>query len=50
MHKQIPFVEELTYGGGEEWLAISPLGKIPGLTTRGIFLPTSRAGWVVDAP
>ncbi len=50
MHKQIPFVEELTYGGGEEWLAISPLGKIPGLPTRRIFLPTSRAGWVVDAP
>jgi glutathione S-transferase len=33
MYKQVPFVEELTYGGGDEWLAISPLGKIPGLTT-----------------
>jgi glutathione S-transferase len=33
MYKQLPFVEELTYGGGDEWLAISALGKIPALTT-----------------
>ena len=33
MHKELPFEEHLIYGGGEEWLSISPVGKIPALTT-----------------
>jgi glutathione S-transferase len=33
-HKDIPFREQLCYGGGEEWLAISPVGKVPALTTE----------------
>ncbi|MCB1701631.1 MAG: glutathione S-transferase family protein [Pseudomonadales bacterium] len=34
LHKEIPFREDLQYGGDEAYLAISPLGKIPGLTTE----------------
>ncbi len=34
MHKNLPFEEDLIYGGGEEWLEISPVGKIPALTTE----------------
>lgn len=34
LYKEIPFEEHLIYGGGEEWLAISPVGKIPALTTE----------------
>jgi glutathione S-transferase len=33
LYKEIPFEEHLIYGGGEEWLSISPVGKIPALTT-----------------
>ena len=33
LYKEIPFQERLVYGGGDEWLAISPVGKIPALTT-----------------
>jgi glutathione S-transferase len=34
LHKGIPFEEDLVYGGGEEeWLAISPVGKVPAITT-----------------
>ncbi len=31
--KGISFKENLVYGGGDEWLAISPAGKIPAITT-----------------
>jgi len=34
LHKEIPFEEHLIYGGGDEWLAISPVGKVPALTTQ----------------
>ena len=34
LYKEIPFEEHLVYGGGEEWLSISPVGKIPALTTE----------------
>jgi glutathione S-transferase len=34
LYKNIPFTEHLIYGGGEEWLAISPVGKIPAITTE----------------
>ncbi len=33
LYKGLPFKEQLIYGGGEEWLSISPVGKIPALTT-----------------
>jgi glutathione S-transferase len=33
LYKELPFEERLVYGGGEEWLAISPVGKIPAVTT-----------------
>ena len=33
LYKEIPFVEHLTYGSDDDWLEISPLGKIPALTT-----------------
>ncbi len=35
LYKDIPFEEHVVYGGGEEWLSISPVGKIPALTTEG---------------
>ena len=34
LYKEIPFQEHLIYSGGDEWLAISPVGKIPALTTE----------------
>jgi len=34
LYKQLPFEEHLIYSGGEEWLAISPVGKVPALTTE----------------
>jgi glutathione S-transferase len=34
MYKGISFEEHLIYSGGEEWLSISPVGKIPALTTE----------------
>ena len=33
LYKSAPFQENVVYGGGEEWLAISPVGKIPAITT-----------------
>ncbi len=33
MYKSIPFEEHLIYSGGEEWLEISPVGKIPAIST-----------------
>ncbi|MBD3649056.1 MAG: glutathione S-transferase family protein [Pseudomonadales bacterium] len=34
MHKQIPFNEVVDYGGTEEYLAVSPVGKVPAITTE----------------
>jgi glutathione S-transferase len=34
LYKAIPFEEHLVYSGGEEWLSISPVGKVPALTTE----------------
>jgi len=34
LYKGIPFEEDLRYGGEAEWLAISPVGKVPALTTE----------------
>jgi glutathione S-transferase len=34
MYKGIPFEEDLDYGGNENFLALSPVGKIPALTTE----------------
>ena len=34
LYKSIPFEERLIYSGGEDWLAISPVGKIPALATE----------------
>lgn len=34
LHKEIPFEENLIFSGGEDWRAISPLGKVPALTTE----------------
>ena len=31
-YKEVPHEEHLVYGGSEEWLSISPVGKIPALT------------------
>ncbi len=33
LYKEIPFEEHEIYGGGDEWLAISPVGKVPAITT-----------------
>ena len=33
LYKDISFAENITYGGGDEWLSISPVGKIPAITT-----------------
>ena len=33
LYKDIPFVEDTVYGGSEDYLALSPAGKIPSLTT-----------------
>ena len=35
LHKNIPFAEDTQYGGNDEFLALSPAGKIPALTTEG---------------
>jgi len=34
LYKGIAFEEHLIYSGGEEWLSISPAGKIPAMTTE----------------
>ena len=33
LYKDIPFVEDTVYGGNDDYLALSPAGKIPSLTT-----------------
>jgi len=33
LYKELPFKENLIYGGSEELLAISPVGKVPAITT-----------------
>jgi glutathione S-transferase len=33
LYKEVPFQENLIYSGGDEWLAISPMGKVPAITT-----------------
>lgn len=33
LYKGLPFEERLVYTGGDEWLAVSPVGKVPALTT-----------------
>jgi glutathione S-transferase len=32
-YKEVPFQENLIYSGGDEWLAVSPVGKVPAITT-----------------
>jgi glutathione S-transferase len=34
LYKQIPFEEELQYGDGDGFLEVSPLGKVPAITTE----------------
>ena len=34
LYKGIPFQEHLIYSGGDEWLRISPVGKVPAITTE----------------
>lgn len=34
LYKEIPYEEHVTYGGGDEWLSISPVGKVPAITTE----------------
>ena len=33
LYKNIPFIEDTVYGGSDDYLALSPVGKIPSLTT-----------------
>lgn len=35
LYKNISFAEDTQYGGNDEYLALSPAGKIPALTTEG---------------
>ena len=35
LYKNIPFTEDTQYGGNDEYLVLSPAGKIPSLTTEG---------------
>ena len=32
-YKEVLFQENLIYSGGDEWLAVSPVGKVPAITT-----------------
>jgi glutathione S-transferase len=42
LYKELPFQENLIYGGSEELLAISPAGKVPVITTpEGLYLSES---------
>ena len=34
LYKGIPYEEHVIYGGGDDWLAISPVGKVPAITTK----------------
>jgi glutathione S-transferase len=33
LYKELPFQERLIFSGGDDWLAISPVGKVPAITT-----------------
>ncbi len=33
LYKELPFQEKLIYSGDDEWLAVSPMGKVPAITT-----------------
>jgi len=33
LYKELPFQESLTYSGGDDWLSVSPVGKVPAITT-----------------
>lgn len=42
LYKDIPFVEDTQYGGTDEYLKLSPVGKVPSLTTsQGVNLSES---------
>ena len=42
LYKNIPFVEDTQYGGSDDYLELSPVGKIPSLTTdQGVNLSES---------
>ncbi|MEZ9540252.1 glutathione S-transferase family protein [Shewanella sp. 10N.286.51.B8] len=41
LYKELPFQENLIYGGSDELLAISPAGKVPVITTEGLHLSES---------
>lgn len=42
LYKELPFQEELIYGGSDELLTVSPVGKVPAITTtEGISLSES---------
>ena len=42
LYKEVPFQENLLYGGSDELLAISPVGKVPAITTsKGLNLSES---------
>ena len=34
LYKELPFQEHQVFSGGDEWLAISPMGKVPAITTE----------------
>jgi glutathione S-transferase len=34
LYKEVPFQEDLIFSGGDDWLKISPVGKVPALTTE----------------
>jgi hypothetical protein len=38
MHKEIPFEEDLQFGGSDDYLEISPVGKVPSMTMADIYL------------
>lgn len=42
LYKELPFQENLVYGGSDELLAVSPVGKVPAITTpKGLNLSES---------
>ena len=34
LYKDIPYEEHVIYSGGDEWLEVSPVGKVPAITTE----------------
>lgn len=34
LYKEIPYEEHVIYSGGDEWLSVSPVGKVPAITTE----------------